>query len=141
MSLIHGSRGIIYFVHQFSPSFREAALLDDPETLSAVTSINEQVQRLAGVLKSRPLADRVRVATESAPIDLIARRDSDNLYIFAACMRNESTRGTFSIPSGLSASEAEVIDEKRRIAMDHEQFTDEFKPYAVHLYKLKLRQP
>ena len=31
MSLIHGSRGLIYFVHQFQPVFREAALLADAE--------------------------------------------------------------------------------------------------------------
>ena len=36
MSLIHGSRGFIYFVHQFKPTFREPALLDDPEMLCAI---------------------------------------------------------------------------------------------------------
>src|SRR4029453_10684534 len=40
MSLIRGSRGLIYFVHQFKPNFREAALLDDPEMLAGVTAIN-----------------------------------------------------------------------------------------------------
>jgi hypothetical protein len=39
MALIHGSRGLIYFVHQFKPAFKEAALLDDPEMLSAVSAI------------------------------------------------------------------------------------------------------
>ena len=33
MSLVHGSRGLIYFVHQFKPRFNEHALLDDPEML------------------------------------------------------------------------------------------------------------
>src|SRR5262249_12827384 len=30
-AIIHGSRGLIYFVHQFEPKFDEHALLDDPE--------------------------------------------------------------------------------------------------------------
>src|SRR5205823_14108252 len=30
MALIHGSKGLIYFVHQFQPKFNEHALLDDP---------------------------------------------------------------------------------------------------------------
>ena len=34
MSLIHGSRGLIFFVHQFKPTFNETALLDDPEMLA-----------------------------------------------------------------------------------------------------------
>jgi hypothetical protein len=141
MSLIHGSRGLIYFVHQFAPVFREAALLDDPQTLAAVTQINQQVQRLAAVLKSPPLADRITVKTDSAPIDLIARLDSEYLYIFAVCMKNQSARGTFTVTKQLSAPQVEVIDEKRTITANGEEFTDEFKPYAVHLYKLKSSQP
>src|SRR4029450_2313756 len=35
MSLIHGSRGLIYFLHQFKPVFREDALLDDAQVLAA----------------------------------------------------------------------------------------------------------
>ncbi|MGH7969149.1 MAG: hypothetical protein ACREIC_10530, partial [Limisphaerales bacterium] len=50
MSLIQGSRGLIYFVHQFKPNFREAALLDDPEMLAGVTALNRQITRLAPVL-------------------------------------------------------------------------------------------
>ena len=52
MSLIHGSRGLIYFVHQFQPSFNEHALLDDPEMLAAVSAINHQIHDLAPVLNS-----------------------------------------------------------------------------------------
>ena len=40
MALIHGSRGLIYFVHQFEPRFIEAALLEDPQMLTAVTALN-----------------------------------------------------------------------------------------------------
>jgi hypothetical protein len=47
MSLIHGSQGLIYFVHQFEPKFREAALLDDAEMLEAVTRLNHQITELA----------------------------------------------------------------------------------------------
>ena len=36
MSLIHGSRGLIYFVHQFKPKFIEAGLLADEEMATAV---------------------------------------------------------------------------------------------------------
>ena len=52
MALIRGARGLIYFVHQFKPTFQEAALLEDPEMLSAVTAINQQIHQLAPVLNS-----------------------------------------------------------------------------------------
>jgi hypothetical protein len=59
MSLIHGSRGLIFFVHQFEPVFREAALLADPEMLAAVTALNRQIAGLAPVLNSPPMTNRV----------------------------------------------------------------------------------
>ena len=49
MALVHGSRGLIYFVHEFKPKFNEHALLDDPEMLAAVTKINRQIRELAPV--------------------------------------------------------------------------------------------
>ena len=57
MSLIHGSMGLIYFVHEWQPKFDEAALLHDPEMLRAVTAINRQITELAPVLNS-PTAER-----------------------------------------------------------------------------------
>jgi len=52
MSLIHGSMGLIYFVHEWKPAFNESALLSDPEMLAAVTNINAQIHELATVLNT-----------------------------------------------------------------------------------------
>jgi hypothetical protein len=52
MSIIHGSRGLIYFVHQFAPKFIEAGLLVDEEMVAAVTKVNRQVRDLAAVINA-----------------------------------------------------------------------------------------
>jgi hypothetical protein len=44
MSLIHGSTGLLYFVHEFKPTFNEHALLHDPQMLAAVTAIDRQIR-------------------------------------------------------------------------------------------------
>ena len=54
------ARGLIYFVHQFEPEFKEASLLDDAELLPAVTAINRQVQELASVLNGPTVDDAVQ---------------------------------------------------------------------------------
>jgi hypothetical protein len=76
MSIIHGSRGLIYFIHQFKPVFREAALLDDPEMLRAVTNLNHQITDLAPVINSPTIADAVHVVTEAddAPIATMLKK-------------------------------------------------------------------
>jgi hypothetical protein len=138
MSIIHGSHGLIYFVHQFEPKFNEHALLDDPEMLKAVTEINRQVHGMAVVINSPPVAELASVASSSAdvPIDITTRRSGGNIYVFAVGMRNGQTDGTFSIQDPPSRATADVIGEGRKIALDGGTFKDSFKPFEVHLYRI-----
>ena len=132
MSLIHGSRGLIYFVHQFKPTFREAALLDDPEMLAAVTSINNQVQSLAPALNS-PDVDDV-LAVKDVPVASVVKRYHGQTYLFAVNERNEATHAEFRLNNvGVTA---EVLGESRQIKITSGRFVDDFKPYEVHLYRI-----
>lgn len=139
MSLIHGSRGLIYFVHQFKPVFKEAALLDDPEMLASVTAINQQIHQLAPVLNSPSIVDGVIVkSSESdAPIALMMKRHGEMTYLFAVNLRNRSTRGSFSGKGWPVRSSIEVLGEARSIKPGEQGFLDDFQPYAVHLYRAK----
>ena len=166
MALIHGSRGLIYFVHQFKPVFKEAALLDDPELLAAVTAINRQVREFAPLLNSPSIVDGVSVRSESPSAVLrtpsskpgqkdgmtahsvdersiawMLKRRGDTAYLFAVNMRNGPVRGSFLIREsalGLGSElSATVLDESRRISTRNGELTDDFKPYEVHLYELR----
>jgi hypothetical protein len=143
MALIHGSRGLIYFVHQFKPTFKEAALLDDPELLAAITAINRQIHELAPILNSPSIVNGVMVesSTEGVPIAWMLKRRGDTACLFAANMRNRPTRATFVIPEstmGLGSSIlATVLDESRSIPVRNGELADEFKSYEVHLYELR----
>ena len=138
MSLIAGSRGLIYFVHQFAPSFKEAALLDDPEMLAAVTKLNAQIHSLAPVINSPTIADAV-VATPArsdVPVSTMVKKYGSATYLFAAAMRNQPTQATFKIGGMTGAGPAEVLDESRTIPVTDGQFTDAFQPYGVHIYRI-----
>jgi hypothetical protein len=143
MALIHGSRGLIYFVHQFKPTFNEAALLDDPKMLAAVTAINRQVHKLAPALNSPSIVDGVTVksSAEDAPIAYMLKRRSDTTYLFAVNMCNRLTRGSFVIRTSASGPGqsllATVLEESRSVPAPNGEFSDEFKPYEVHLYELR----
>lgn len=138
MSLIHGSRGLIYFVHQFEPSFREAALLDDPAMLAAVTAINRQIHELAPVLNSPSITTGVTVTSsnEALPIAWMKKRHGDAVYLFTVNMRNEATRGTFALKELPTNAKIDVLGESRQILLVNGSSADEFKPYEVHLYRV-----
>ena len=139
MSIIHGSHGLIYFVHQFEPRFNEHALLDDPEMLAAVTKINLQVHDLAPVINSTPADDVVSVESSSndVPIDITGRRLADATYLFAVGMRNGPATGTFTIRDQSGPADVEVIGENRKIEVSGGRFKDDFEPFAVHLYRVQ----
>ncbi|HLH81570.1 MAG TPA: hypothetical protein VKV29_14955 [Chthonomonas sp.] len=138
MALIHGSRGLIYFVHQFKPTFDEHALLDDPPMLAAVTQINQQVHRLAPVLNSPTIEQAATVVSSSAqvPIHMMVKRYRGATYLFAVAMRNGATKGTFEVRNLPAKATAEVLGENRSISVVGGKFEDAFQPYDVHLYRI-----
>ncbi len=138
MSIIHGSRGIIYFVHQFKPKFNAHALLDDSVMLGAVTRINRRIQRLAPVLNRPTLAGRVRVVASNpaSPVHILVKERGGALYIFAVAMGAESSRAEFHVTAVSGQRKVAVLGEDRSILLDHGIFRDVFPGNGVHLYRL-----
>ncbi len=140
MSIVHGSRGLIYFVHQFKPRFIEAALLADAEMLAAVTKINARIRELAPVINAAPPAAGAEATVTSSarhvPIATMTRRHGAATYVFAVSMRRGKTTGAFRVPGLGAGAKAEVLGEGRSVAAPHGRFTDAFAGYDVHLYKL-----
>ena len=172
MSIIHGSTGLIYFVHQFKPRFVEASLLLDAELLAAVTEINRQVRRLAPVINSPTIGQSFPLEPEIAkglppawqsalarqlaltaarpsvpvttsppkvPIHVMTKVHGGATYLFAVCMSNAKAAVTFAEPGMRQAGEevvVEVIGEGRKLKRLGRSFTDTFKPYGVHIYKI-----
>jgi hypothetical protein len=138
MSLIHGSRGLIYFVHQFKPTFREPALLDDPEMLQAVTTLNHQITALAPVLNSLSITGLATVQSENAsvPIAIMTKRYESSIYIFAVGMRDGATTASFTVKGIEGDQTVEVIGESRTVSSHNSSFKDSFSPWDSHLYRL-----
>jgi hypothetical protein len=138
MSLIHGSRGLIYFVHQFKPAFKEAAVLDDPELLAAISAINQQIHQLAPVLNSPSITNAAVVKSPDgeAQIAWMSKQRGNVTYLFAVNMRNRPARTSFS-GRKFADHHVEVLGESRQVQASNGEFIDEFQPYAVHLYSVK----
>jgi len=139
LALIHGSRGIIYFVHQFKPTFDEHALLDDPEMLRAVTDVNQRIKQLAPVLNSPTIAGRaeVRSVSAKAPIDAMVKQYQGDLYVFAVDAHPGETRGFFVLTGVPQKTAVDVVGENRRLRITNGRFEDDFRPYEAHVYRVR----
>lgn len=142
MSLIHGSRGLIYFCHVWKPKFIEAGPLADPEMSSAIAKINKQITELAPVLNSPTLKDVVTVesSNKDVPVDVCVKENMSTHYIFAVAMRDGPTKAMFTVNNPPHAATVEVLGEDRLIYIRGGQFSDDFKGYEVHLYKIVAAQ-
>jgi hypothetical protein len=137
MSIIHGSRGIVYFAHEWQPSFREAGLLHYPQMREAVAAVNREVRELAPVLHT-PVRERlvgVRSVTPDVPIDVAAFAYGGSTFVFAVSMRDEPTEAEFTTRDVGIGRRVEVIGERRELPMDGGEFRDSFAGYEVHLYR------
>jgi hypothetical protein len=141
MSLVRGSRGLIYFAHEFQPKFIEAGLLEDKEMSTAVGAINKQVRELAPVLNSPTVAEAVTVKSSAAavPVEAIVKPRDGATYVFAVGMRDGATTATFTVAGLAGRATAEVLGEGRTVEVRDGVFTDEFGPWAVHLYRIRDR--
>ena len=139
MALIHESKRIIYFVDEWKPKFNEAALLSDPEMLKEVTAINQQIISLAPVLNSPTIQGQATVSLDKkdVPIAIMMKQYNNEKYLFAVSMRNNECMATFTIKGVKDRKEVEVIGENQTVSSINGIFKDEFKPYDVHLYKIK----
>jgi len=139
MSIIHGSMGLIYFVHEWEPKFDEAALLHDPEMLSAVTAINRQITELAPVLNSPTIENAANISSsnQAVPVAIMVKKHDGATYLFAAGMRGDKTTATFTLPHAQGIKSVEVIGENRTIPVKNGIFKDNFEAWDVHLYRTK----
>jgi len=140
MAIIAGSRGIVYFAHEFQPKFVEAGLLADPDMAAGVKALNAEVTSLASVINSPAVKRPATVETTDKTTDKIAlmtRQQGNRTYVFAVSMGPTPTHATFTLPdSALSHGKAETIGEHRTVPVTDGKWSDAFKGYEVHLYRL-----
>lgn len=137
LSLIHGAKGIGYFIHVFSPSFREDGVFNDPTMVAALTSLNAEIRALAPELNSASITELVSVSSSnpSAPIDSMVKSNGNSIYIFSAISRPGTATGTFTI-NGMSGNGiVDVVNEHRTLPATAGTFSDSFAANGAHVYK------
>ena len=116
-SLIAGARGIIYFNHSFGgPCITQNVLRSScgsyPAIRTMVTSVNAQIQSIAGALNGPKLTSGF---SANANVKAAAKWDGQNIYVLAGSAENGGPfQSQFSIPCVGNAT-ATVLGENRTV--------------------------
>lgn len=142
ISVVHGSRGLVWFVHRMQPEVDAAALLGDPPMMAAVHDVNEELTRLAPVLAAPSVRGLLAEGSSEVPVAALAKRHAGALWVLAVGMRNGAVEGSFRLEGpaaeGLEgAREVEVVGEERSLPLVDGAWRDAFEPWGVHLYRLR----
>ncbi len=138
LALVHGSRGLIYFCHQFKPTFDEHALLDDPDMLRAVTAVNRQIKELAPVLNSPTVTGRAAVTPGAGEpsLDVMVKQYRGAAYVFAVNIHPAPVKAAVVLQGTRKNAQAEMLGEGKSVTVSDGRFEAEFQPYDVHIYKV-----
>ena len=136
MSIIHGSMGIQYFCHEFSPVEDDNAFLKYTDLTDMAKIVNNQITQLAQVLNSTSVLNKITVSTSNAavPIDFMVKEYNGVLYIFTCAGKTGTTKGTFFINGFTGSTIANVLGEGRTISVDGGSFSDDFAKWDAHVY-------
>jgi hypothetical protein len=133
MAIIHGAKGIVYFVHEFAPSFREDAIFRHPDVVQEVARTNALIKTLAIPLNGRSAASKLNVQSDST-IATLVKEYQNNIYVFAVDMKNSATKVRFAF-DGFDETKVVVVGENRNLLMTQGIFEDSFEGYGVHIYE------
>jgi hypothetical protein len=141
MSIIAGARGIIYFVHQFEPSFQEASVLADPPLLAAITELNQQIASLAPVLNRPSLLDAVdlRSDVQDAVLQIMCKEYEGSLYVFLANERNVEAEVTLRLKTSTPPTQVELYGTEQMKAVRNREFSTDLKGYGFQLLRFPIQ--
>lgn len=139
MSIIHGSRGIVYFVHEWKPRFRSATMIDDQDLFERVRKVNREVLALAPVIHSPTVSHVVSVSASGDPPPAIsAHKHQGDLYLFTVEMTGRPLEATWKLEGEWGKRpEVEVLSEGREVPILDGTFKVRYEGYGVKLYRVK----
>lgn len=136
MAIISGAQGIVYFVHEFSPVFREDAVFRYPDIVTEVTKQNRLIRSLAKVLNSPDVDGAINVHS-IVPIATLTKQSNNLLYLFTVSLANAPSQARFTL-HGYNATKASVLGESRELAISGGAFEDKLEGYGMHIYVVSL---
>lgn len=142
--VINGAKGIIYFMHDFSPTplGNDYAGLKEPGMPAAMKAVNESVISFEKVLNTPDIAGTSTTNNGAINVITLTKQFENSIYVFAqgdgnsAHIMGQSVDAVITVAGQTETKDITVLNENRTVKMTNGKINDHFEPYAVHIYKI-----
>jgi len=136
MSICRGATAIGYFTHIWKPSYSQFGVPE--ENRRALRQINDQIARLTPAILGAPAKRSVKIESDGAKLDVMAREHDGELYLFTVNYdeRMKGAKASVRVEGLTAGTVVTVVDEQRTLRASDGFFEDDFAPLAVHIYRL-----
>ena len=134
-AIIHGAKGILYWGVSYTPQ--------PSQFWSDLTSVTKELGELHDVLAAPPVDLKIGIRyhelghSVDAGVAILAKAFGDEIYLLTANDDRNPVKVTFTLPQQYDGT-ADVIGENRRVPVEAGSFTDSYKPFEVHNYRIPI---
>ena len=128
----HGADGLLWEPFSY--------IKDRPAFWEAIRATADELRQLTPALTSPVVRVITKTVTKTGgtPMHGTSRRHQDQLYLIIVNVTQEAQPGTtFTLAGVPSSAPVEVLFENRTLTLDGGVLTDDFAPYARHVYRLQ----
>ena len=131
-----GASGVVYFAHEFAPTFVEAGLLAHPEIAAGVKQLNAEVLAAAPVLNGQRADAQLHVAVDDGgKLAVRTHEHAGALHVFTASLQSTPLRASFLV-CGEANGAVHIAGEEMPKQLAQGRFSDDFAAYGIRHYRI-----
>ncbi len=142
-AIIHGAQGIVWYTYAPGDHVKNHGAASFPENWKIMSSLSMELNQLIPVFCERKAAVQPAVTVLSGPaadslkfpsVSGLLKIHEGKSYYFTVNSANAPVTASFTIPG---VSKGQVLFENRQVTLQNGKLTDQFEPFAVHVYEMQ----
>jgi hypothetical protein len=139
LSIIKGVKGLFYYTGYGERDYfgKPAGMLNRPEEghWDYVQKLVRELREFSPVIMSPQAKGEITISPSNAPVEFVTRESEGKIYLIAANKSPLVQKASFN-STLFKGRRAQVLYENHSAQMEGDSLSDEFPPFAVHIYEL-----
>ena len=129
LAIVRGAKGVMFFSMQY--------VLNHEALWEEFKRVGREIDDISPVIFAPDASEPIEVTSDLIPPDILLKKYNGTYYLIAVNYQRAEITATFDL-SALSVNKTiDRVYEDRTISLENSRFTDTFKGYDVHIYRIQ----